>query len=85
MVNPNWITIQTDNQTLVNMIKKPAQYDGEVQLAKYRAMNFHIEHIKETENILADSLSRELKVKNKPVEKLDRILVEIVDSNTITA
>ena len=44
MVNPNWITIQTDNQTLVNMIKKPAQYDGEVQLAKYRTMNFHVEH-----------------------------------------
>ena len=27
MINPNWITIQTDNQTLVNMIRKPAQYE----------------------------------------------------------
>ena len=48
MVNPNWITIQTDSQTLVNMIRKPAQYEGEVQLAKYQTMNYFVEHIKGT-------------------------------------
>ena len=61
------------------------QYEGEVQLAKYRTMNYFVEHIKGTDNILADSLSREFKAKNKPIEKLDRILVEIVDSDAITA
>ena len=85
MVNPNWITIQTDNQTLVNMIRKPAQYEGEVQMAKYRTMNYYVEHIKGENNVLADALSRELKAKNNPVDKLDRILVEIVDNDAITA
>src|SRR5437868_15374214 len=85
MVNPNWITIQTDNQILVNMIRKPAQYEGEVQMAKYRTMNYYnIEHIKGENNVLANALSRELKAKNNPVDKLDRILVEIVDNDTIT-
>src|SRR2546430_1950351 len=73
MINPNWITIQTDNQALVNMIRKPAQYEGEVQMAKYMTMNYYVEHIKGENNILADALSRELKAKNNPVEKLDRI------------
>jgi len=85
MVNPNWITIQTDNQALVNMIRKPTQYEGEVMLAKYRTMNYYVEHIKGENNILADALSRELKAKNRPVEKLDRILVEIIDNDAITA
>jgi len=85
MVNPNWITIQTDNQTLVNMIRKPAQYEGEVQMAIYRTMNYYVEHIKAENNVLADALSRELKAKNNPVDKLDRILVEIVDNDAITA
>ena len=84
MVNPNWITIQTDNQTLVNMIRKPVQYEGEVQIAKYRTMNYYVKHIKEENNVLADALSRELKAKNNPVDKLDRILVEIVDNDVIT-
>jgi hypothetical protein len=85
MVNPNWITIQTDNQTLVNMIRKPAQYEGEVQMAIYRTMNYYVEYIKGENNVLADALSRELKAKNNPVDKLDRILVEIVDNDAITA
>ena len=85
MINPNWITIQTDNQALVNMIRKPAQYEGEVQMAKYRMMNYYVEHIKGENNVLADVLSRELKAKNNPIEKLDRILVEIVDNDAITA
>ena len=48
-------------------------------------MNYYVEHIKGENNILADALSRELKAKNRPVEKLDRILVEIVDNDVITA
>ena len=47
-------------------------------------MNYFVKHIKGTDNILADSLSREFKAKNKPIERLDRILVEIVDSDAIT-
>ena len=42
-------------------------------MAKYMTMNYYVEHIKGENNVLADALSRKLKAKNNPVDKLDRI------------
>ena len=85
-IRPNWITIQTDNQTLKNMIKKPVQHDDEeVQSAAYEvSMIFaNIEYISGKENYIADFLSQ--KEKRKQPDEIDRLLVGIIDDKYITA
>ena len=85
-ITPGWITIQTDNQTLRNMIKKFTQYeDDEVQSAAYEVsmVSANIEYILGKENYIADFLSQKEKRENP--NEIDRILVGIIDDKYITA
>ena len=85
-ISPGWITIQTDSQTLKNMIKKPEQHeDDEVQLAVYEVSQIfaEVEHISGKNNFIADFLSQ--KTKYSKINDIDRLVVGIVDDPYITA
>ena len=76
------IIIETDSNTLVNMLKQSKQHqDQEVAMAQYRIGKIigEINHIKREENILADSLSKNNNEKQKYSE-IDRLLVGILDN-----
>ena len=76
------IIIETDSNTLVNMLKQSKQHqDQEVAMAQYRIGKIigEINHIRREENILADSLSKNNNEKQKYSE-IDRLLVGILDN-----
>ena len=80
-LRPGWITIQTDNQTLKNMLKKPQQHDDtEIQYAAYEVAQIfaNVEHIKGSENFIADFLSQKRKTIQPSNE--ERLLVGIMDN-----
>lgn len=77
------IIIESDSNTLVNMLKQSKQHqDEEIAIAQYRLSKIlgEINHIKREENILADSLSKSNNVKYNYTE-IDRLLVGILDND----
>jgi len=58
-LRPGWITIQTDSQTIRDMVKKPMQHDDdEIQAAAFEVnqLSANIEYIPGKDNFMADFL-----------------------------
>ena len=80
-LRPGWITIQTDNQTLKNMLRKRTQHeDDEIQQAAYELSQIfaEIEHISGKDNFIADFLSQ--KKKTQQPDDVERLMVGILDN-----
>jgi hypothetical protein len=83
-LKPGWITIQTDSQTLKNMLRKRTQHeDNEVQQAAYEISRIfaEIEHIPGKDNFIADFLSQ--KKKTQQPDDVERLMVGILDNPDI--